>query len=166
MSRVGCADAVAAHRQRLRDNGLQISRLHVSWADLEPRPGRYRFDDLEAQLADEPGLRRHLLIETVDSDGLALPKDLVDDAEGYRLAGGLSLADPVVTDRFACLVDALMPRLDGEAVFAISVANEPDARLDDVDPSSAEGLAWVDDLAAFTAGARDHLHLTRTWRWG
>lgn len=153
------AAALEDHWQRSLSSGMRIARVHVGWDQIELAPGRFDtsqlVEDLGAATAD--GLAVHLLIETVDSDGLSLPSDLVVEGEPYGLVDGRRLDDPLIVDRFTALLDAVVPILDRHDVFAISVANEPDCYLDDVAPDSAEGLAWVESLAGFLTSARERV---------
>lgn len=153
------AAALEDHRQRALSSGMRIARVHVGWDQLELAPGRFDTSQLVEELgaATADGLAVHLLIETVDSDGLSLPSDLVVEGEPYGLVDGRRLDDPLIVDRFTALLDAVLPVLDRHEVFAISVANEPDCYLDDVDPDSPEGVAWVESLAGFLASARERV---------
>jgi hypothetical protein len=151
--------AVEGARDQARAAGLEVARIHVGWDELEPGPGRFQLDGLTTQLDAAAGLAVQLLIETVDSEGFSLPRDLVT-GDG-ALVDGLSFDDPLVTDRFACLLDQVLPALDDHPVFAISVGNEPDTRLDDVDPRSDEGLTWIDTLVGFLEPARDRVRAAR-----
>ena len=158
---VGTAAAADARWSEARSAGMAVARVHVSWAELEPAPGSFDLEALQRGLEASDGLAFHLLIETIDSDGYTVPPDLADPANPYALAGGITFDDPVVTARFAALLDQVLPALDGRPVFAFSVGNEPDNYLDDVAPSSTEGLQWVDALAGFLAAARQKIHATR-----
>ncbi len=157
----GCASPVPCQPFAVAPEPRDLSTLpaldpgnHLGvWPTYERLPPEQQ-DSVEAHRQQAREARMHVLIETVDSDGYALPKDLMA-GEGYALAEGQAFDDPVITDRFACLLDVVLPELEGREVFAISVANEPDARLDDLDPNSADGLAWVEQLATFTAAAAE-----------
>jgi hypothetical protein len=134
--------------------------VHVSWSDLEPAKGVFDLhlltDAMKALQAD--GIRPMVLIETVDSDGFSLPTDLDDGPTAYHLAGGRSFDDPVILDRFAALLGAVVPSLDAAGVWALTVGNEPDSYLDRVGATSPQGAQWVASVAHFLAAARDHVH--------
>lgn len=149
------AKAVDTRIGEARAAGMGISRVHVGWAELEPKPGVFDLDPLSEALAGVPTNDAVLvLIETIDSDGFALPPDLVGDAGGYALAPGRQFGDAVINERFAALLKAVAPLLAARRVFAISVGNEPDNYFDDVNPASRAGAAWNRDMTAFLRSAR------------
>lgn len=140
-------------------NGLSVGRVHVSWAELEPSPGVFNLAPLRNSLASltAKGLAAHVLIETVDSDGLELPADLEDrsvPSDPYRLVSDRRLDDLLVLARFENLLNQVLPVLAQHRVFALSVANEPDAYFDDYPPGTARGNRWVAGLQGFLANAK------------
>lgn len=147
-----------------RVNGLSVGRVHVSWGELEPAPGVFNLAPLQnglAQLASQ-GLAAHVLIETVDSDGLELPADLEDhsvSSDAYRLIDDRRLDDPLVLARFGALLAQVTPLLARYKVFALSVANEPDAYFDDYLPGTARGDRWSAGLLGFIANAKARVQL-------
>jgi hypothetical protein len=155
--------AVEARLAEARGVGLSVGRVHVSWAQLEPAPGVFDLSTLRDGLAalTARGLAAHVLIETVDSDGLALPPDLIDatvPGDSYRLVGGRRLDDPMILARFNALLANALPVLAAHRVFAVSVGNEPDNLYDDYAPSSTRGAAWGSALVGFLRNARARIH--------
>lgn len=150
---------VAARLAEARGVGLSVGRIHVSWAELEPAPGVFDLSSLRDGLAalTAQGLAAHVLLETVDSDGLELPADLVDRSvpgDNYRLVGNRRLDDPMILARFNALLANALPVLAAHRVFAISVANEPDNFYDDHSPSTERGISWGKALLGFLGNAR------------
>jgi hypothetical protein len=157
---IGTAAIADRRLLEIRTAGMKVARVHVAWGDLEPSPGHFELDELHQALvtATGEGLAIHLLIETIDSDGFSLPPDLVDSRVEYGLRDGLRFDDPVILARFAALLDRVVPALGGHRVFAISVGNEPDNRLDDIPSGSAQGVAWIADVSRFLEAARARIH--------
>ena len=156
------AATVEARLAEARGVGLSVGRVHVSWAQLEPAPGVFDLSTLQSGLGalTARGLAAHVLIETVDSDGLELPADLIDRSvpgDSYRLVGNRRLDDPMILARFNALLARVLPVLAAHRVFAISVANEPDNFYDDYSPTSARGAAWGSALVGFLGNARTRI---------
>ncbi|MBK8480173.1 MAG: hypothetical protein IPL40_03190 [Proteobacteria bacterium] len=151
------ASAVDARLAEARAHGMQVSRVHVSWAELEPSATTIDTSVLERALAaaTAQGQAVHLLIETVDSDGFSIPSDLA--GAQYTLAAGRAFDDPLIVDRFAALLDRVLPLLATHRVFALSVGNEPDTFYDDTSPTSAAGRSWAASLLGFLAKARTRI---------
>lgn len=151
----GIAAAADARLAEVRTAGSKISRVHVAWSDLEPNNGTFDLVPLRAALARVPdGDAIMVLIETIDTGGFSLPSDLVGADGGYALAPGRRFGDAIINQRFAALLQRVIPVLRAHRVFALSVGNEPDTFFDGVDPSSSEGLAWQENMVAFLSAAR------------
>ncbi len=126
--------------------GASISRIQLDWTELEPEPGEFDPAPLaEAlNLARTRGQHVYVTLSTLDSDGLTLPEDLLND-DG-QLRDGLSLSSPEVLQRFESLLAWMVPRL-GADVWALSMGNEVDSPI-------ADGLASAEDaLTFYQAGA-------------
>ena len=136
-------DAVAA--------GMDIGRVQVDWADLEPAPGEYALEDLvEAMEAlQEDDLQIMVTLSTIDSLEYTMPDDLGDPDDPLALADGMAFDDPIVTERFAALLDEVVPVVAAHGGFLISVGNEPDNHFE-------ENPAFAAEVAGFTAAAREH----------
>jgi hypothetical protein len=142
--------------------GSKITRVHTAWSDLEPINGTFNPEPLRAALAKvPPGDALMVLIETVDSEGFELPSDLMGADGGYTLAAGRRFGDAIINQRFAALLQKVMPLLEAHRVFAFSVGNEPDNFFDGVDFNSSEGLAWQEGVVAFLSAARTVIRATR-----
>ena len=89
------ADTAAAAAERLRearDAGMRVSRVHVSWEELEPTPKSFDLECLVKALDIVPSSDAILLlIETVDSDDFSLPADLIDSGKPYRAEPGAAI---------------------------------------------------------------------------
>ncbi|MBC8072267.1 MAG: hypothetical protein IAG13_28355 [Deltaproteobacteria bacterium] len=147
------ATAVDAAWTEALDRGMDIGRVQISWAELEPSPGEIDVAPLVEQLGAlvDDDLAPMVLIETLDSDSLELPPDLLDPDNPNRLAPGLAFDDATVTGRFAALLDVAVPVMRDRGVFGLSVANEP-GTLFERDPSG------TDAVVGFLAAARSHVH--------
>jgi hypothetical protein len=130
--------------------GASAYVLPVSWSDLEPRPGEIDTSALEDGLTilQSLGLSPYLSITTINTVKLTLPADLMT-ADGYALADGRRFDDPIVLDRFARLLDAVVPLLAGHGGFFVSVGNEVEGWLEPR-PDDVPGFV------AFVAAARAH----------
>lgn len=134
-------------------HGMDVGRVQISWAELEPSPGRIDasplVEQLDALVAD--GLTPMVLIETLDSDSLELPADLLDPEDPSRLAPGLVFDDATVTGRFAALLDVAVPVMTERGVFGVSVANEPGTLFE-------RDASGTDAVIGFLESARSHIH--------
>lgn len=132
-------------------SGMDVGRIQIDWADLEPTPGTYALGDLVAQLEtmQADGLQIMVTLSTIDSLEYTLPEDLEDPAVELGLAGGMAFDDPVITDRFAALLDVVVPLVVDHGGFLVTVGNEPDNHFEARPELAAE-------IAGFTAAARDH----------
>jgi hypothetical protein len=146
--------------------GMDVGRVQISWAELEPSPGLIDasplVEQLDALVAD--GLTPMVLIETLDSDSLELPPDLLDPDDPSLLAPGLAFDDATVTGRFAALLDVVVPVMTERGVFGVSVANEP-GTLFERDPSGTDAVIGFLDAARSHVRALDpELGVTMTMR--
>jgi len=136
-------DAIAA--------GMDIGRVQVDWSELEPSPGVFVLDELEEDLQalEDDGLQIMVTLSTIDSLEYTMPADLVDPQQPLALADGMTFDDPIVTERFAALLDAVVPVVVEHGGFLITVGNEPDNHFED-------NPAFAAEVAGFTAAAREH----------
>lgn len=134
-------------------HGMDVGRVQISWAELEPSPGLIDasplVEELVALVAD--GLTPMVLIETLDSDSLELPADLLDPDDPSRLAPGLAFDDATVTGRFAALLDVVVPVMTERGVFGVSIANEPGTLFE-------RDTSGTDAVVGFLDAARSHVH--------
>jgi len=139
--------------------GMQVGRVHLSWAELEPRPGKYDLSDLRERLdlLEQDGLAAFVLVETIDSEEYTLPPDLMDPNDNTKLANNLKLDDPAILDRFQKLLDRIVPEMVSRGTWLLSVGNEPDNTLDDLENGSLESIEYWDAIVGFTRSARDHV---------
>ena len=147
----GTEATVQAHWDDALDAGMDIGRLQVDWSELEPEPGVFALDELDQALQDleDDGLQIMVTLSTIDSLEYTMPDDLVDPEQPLALADGMAFDDPIVTQRFAALLDAVIPVVVDHGGFLVTVGNEPDNHFED-DPDFAA------EVAGFTAAARQH----------
>ncbi len=128
-----------------RNQGMDVARLQVDWSGLEPSPGVFDGSDLIEALKPlkRQDLKVMLTLSTADSFELTLPADLIND-DGSDFAPGLGFGHPVVLARWQALLEWLVPFLRENGVFALSVANEPDALMD---PSPHLKTGFTDFIA-------------------
>ena len=145
------ASAVEAAFGTLLGAGLDTYELSFAWSDLEPSPGVIDTSTLEEYLAilDILNLKPYFLIKTIDTVNLNLPSDLLT-AQG-ELADGRHFDDPEIVERFAAVLDAVVPLLAEHDGFFLSVGNEIDGWLP-IHPQE------VEPFLNFTAAARAHVH--------
>lgn len=133
-------------------SGASTYELSISWSDLEPNSGEIDTAYLESLLdiLSSVHLQPYLSITTINTVKLTLPADLMT-ADEYELAQNRHFDDPVITERFARLLDAVVPLLVEHGGFFISVGNEVDGWLESR-PDEAPGFV------GFVAAARDYAH--------
>jgi len=81
------------------------------------------------QLVQLAGLRPLLSIATIDGFRLSLPADLVDPADGRRLAQSRSWSDPLLSERMEQLLARVLPLVSEYGGFYVSIGNEVDPLL-------------------------------------
>jgi len=129
--------------------GVRSGRIMLDWPELEPAPGSYDLGDLEEAIDDATAAGHQLLvtIPIVDTTGYGLPADLAAGPEaGPR--DGRPLDHPEIRARLRALLDAMAPLLASDAVFALALANEPEAHLE---------TAELTALAKLIGAGRRHL---------
>ncbi len=133
-------------------SGASVYELSISWSDLEPNPGEIDTAYLESLLdiLSSVHLQPYLSITTINTVKLTLPADLMT-ADAYELAQNRHFDDPVITERFARLLEVVVPLLVKQGGFFISVGNEVEGWLESR-PDEAPGFM------GFVAAARDYTH--------
>lgn len=132
--------------------GASAFVLPISWDELEPNPGEIDTAILERGLATlaSLGLRPYLNLSTINTVKLTLPSDLMTE-DDYELADGRHFDDPVILDRFARLLDAVVPLMVEHGGFFVSVGNEVEGWLESR-PDEVPGYV------SFVGAAREHAH--------
>lgn len=144
-------------------SGASVYELSISWSDLEPSPGEIDTAYLESLLdiLSSVHLQPYLSITTINTVKLTLPSDLMTVDE-YELSENRHFDDPVITERFARLLDAVVPLLVEHDGFFISVGNEVDGWLE-TRPDEAPGFArFVAAARAYTHQLEPHLAVAAT----
>jgi hypothetical protein len=97
--------------------GVSYVYLSPKWNELEPRPGKYNFKDLDFQISQavQHGLPLICNVRIVDTNQTAMPADLEKR----------SFNDPQLRERLLSLLAALMPRFQGRAKYML-IGNEID----------------------------------------
>lgn len=104
-----------AHYQTSLEAGITFQAFDQTWAILEPRPGKYDFDDLDFQV--DQAVRSNVPIaynvRIVDTGHKSVPGFL--QHRGWR--------DPQMQERLLALIDSLAPRFRGHLQW-IMIGNE------------------------------------------
>lgn len=126
------------------DAGMRVGRVQLDWGELEPSPGQFDGEALEAALSavSNRGVSPLLTLSTLDSESYTLPADL-QSADGQSLANGMAFDDPIIRARFAALLDWLVPRFLAHGGWAISLGNEVDLRLEGHPEDEASVVGFV-----------------------
>jgi hypothetical protein len=97
--------------------GASYVYLSPKWNELEPRPGKYNFKDLDFQISQavQHGLPLICNVRIVDTNQTSIPADLEKR----------SFNDPQLRERLLSLLAALMPRFQGRAKYML-IGNEVD----------------------------------------
>jgi hypothetical protein len=117
------------HSEAVRQMGFQHAYHSAHWAQLEPEPRAYSFEDSDGSLylSTVHGQYKSFTIQTLDTTNRVLPVDLVDK----------DFDDPEVLDRWRAFLREFVPRL-GEQTLYLSLGNEVDGYLrsnpDQVEP--------------------------------
>jgi hypothetical protein len=133
--------------------GIDTFVVFERWNQIESTPGVIDISNLQAELApiQSLGLKVHLVINTIDTNVLALPGDLLDPTDPTQLAGGRHFDDPVIINRFAAVLDAVVPFLQSNGGFYLSVGNEVNIWLD-------AHTSEISHFANFVQQARTHAY--------
>lgn len=137
-------DSINARWQEALNKGMKTGRVQIDWPELEPEEGRYDTEALEEALRvlHDDGLNTALLISVYDSEGPVVPEYLE----------GASLNDDRLLDRFAALMNLVIPMLVRYDGWVIAISNEPDVEFEDFRNLDEEVLAFLERT-------RDHIHL-------
>ena len=116
------ANRLARFQQALDAGITFMGNANNTWADVEPKPGEYKFNDLDfwAQLAEKHKMPMAYNIRFVDTNNRPIPQDLQ----------GCTFRDPRLRERLLALIDALAPRLKGRAQW-VMIGNEVDGYFND-----------------------------------
>lgn len=137
------ADSTEARWAEALAAGMSVGRVQIDWPELEPVEGQYdeaALRDALQQLSDK-GLQPFLTLSVYDSDGPVLPDYLE----------GKSIDDPELIDRFEALMDWVIPMLESEGGWGITIANEPDNFFSEIPELATQVLR-------FLAASRQHIH--------
>lgn len=137
---------------RCIEAGTDAHVISIPWDELEPEPGTYRLEPLIQWLdiLRQARLTPYLLVPTIDTNNLRFPSDLLDPTDDRALADGRAFDDPVILERFARLLDRVVPILVERGGFFLSVGNEVDIYLGQYGGGAA--------YARFADAARAHVH--------
>lgn len=104
-----------------RSAGMEFTTLSLGWDELEPAPGQYDDELLDAANSFYPGTgtKLALTIAVIDTVALRMPSDLEDRA----------FDDLEVVSRFNALLQHVLERLSDVDVFVLSIGNEIDSYL-------------------------------------
>ncbi len=133
--------------------GMQTGRIHLDWASVELGPGLYDQAALGEplhQMATQ-GLHPFVGIYAIDSEGLTLPADLLDNDSPTGILGGRSIDDPEILNRYRAMLDWAVPAIVAKGGYVLSIANEPDGYMEEL-------RSETDNVLRFFAAARSHAH--------
>jgi hypothetical protein len=113
--------------------GMKVGRIQLDWVDLETAPGVYDEELLRNKLEQmkSDGLKSFVAINAIDSEGLVVPEDLIDEDSPTELVNGRSMNDPEVILRYKAVLDWAVPLIVEEGGWVLSIANEPDGYMED-----------------------------------
>ena len=135
------------------ERGMGVTRLQIDWIDLEPSKENYQVGEFHERLAalSSQGVAPTLTIGIgLDDFFVNMPPDLRDRVR----SGAIAYNSPEVTDRFARLLDRIVPLFVEHRGWLVAVGNEPGNTLDDDD----DPLALATVLADFVSKAKTHIH--------
>lgn len=136
-------DSIALRMDEAYAKGMRLARIQLDWSELEPSPNQYDLVELEAQLQANHAAGREtmLTLSTLDSDAYTIPEDLLDQA----------FNEVVLLDRLKSMMDQLVPIMNANGGWLITIANEPDTHFED----SPELWQEVRDMVR---EIREHVH--------
>ena len=140
--------------------GMNGFTFYEDWTTLEPEPGVYELDELEATLQwlEARGITPYLNITVVDIDELNLFDEWLDD-EGDGFADSLAFNDVRIVGQFKGLLDQVIPLLLEYGGFYLGVGNEVDSRYATEGPLLEERTDEFFDYLEFVAASVDHARL-------
>lgn len=135
-------DSITARMSEVQAKGMRLARIQVDWSDLEPSPNQYTLNQFKDQLEANhaAGLETMLTLSSLDSDAFTIPEDLLDQA--FNEVGLLN--------RFKSLMDEIVPLMNANGGWLISIANEPDTHFEDNPKLWKEVRDMVREIRAHT----------------
>ena len=129
-----------------RDIGMQFTELTLAWDELEPEPGQYDDTLLDIANAFHPaqGTQLALTIVPIDTVVNRMPADLSSEP----------LDSDVTIARFNALLTHVLDRLSGVDILVLSIGNEVDAYLGDIEAAWTEYEAFFAEAAAHARSVR------------
>jgi hypothetical protein len=133
--------------------GMKTARIQLDWASLDLGNGVIDDTPLREQLEthEAQGLSSYVGVYAIDSEGLVVPHDLLDETTATGLVDGRSMDDPLVLGRYLALLDEIVPLIVEHGGYVLSIANEPEGFVEDKPDTN-------DAINAFYAAAIDHAH--------
>jgi hypothetical protein len=139
--------------QEAVDAGMRSGRVQLDWPEVETAPGVFDVGRLRTALERlaRDGLTPFVGIYAVDSGGLVLPADLTDETSATGIVDGMSLDDPAIVARYQAMLDRLVPIILEEGGYVFSIANEPEAYIE-------ERPSETTHVMSFFRQAAEHVH--------
>ncbi len=133
--------------------GMSVGRVHLDWAELEPKPGKYDRDALKGalELCNSDGLHSFVGIFTIDSEGLTLPSHLLDPHSKTGLVNDANFDDPEIVGKFNKLLDWAVPMIVSYNGCVISLMNEPQAYFNEYPRARKRAVSFFEAV-------RNHIH--------
>lgn len=150
------ADPAAANRTgalfaQLLAKGARLMQISLPWASVEPTPGSPN-TALVAQVLSEVhavGGIPLFNLAVIDTDRVSVPPDLADPADPGRLRAGLTWTSPELMDRYAAVVEVVLPVAGFYGAPYFGLANEADVLLAAHPDTGAAFAAFVFSFAAW-----------------
>jgi len=128
--------------------GMQVARIHLDWADVEPVPEQYDTSALKDRLLqlEADGLRPFVALYAMDTEGMVMPSDLQ-----APFLSGAEIDDSLILRRYRKLLDWAAPMIVRHGGWGLSIANEVDDYL-------LANPAKTTHVANFYRNARAYVH--------
>ena len=140
--------------------GMNGFTFYEDWTTLEPEPGVYELDELEATLKwlQARNITPYLNITVVDIDNLNLFDEWLND-DGTAFSDDFAFNNEQIIGRFKGLLDQVIPLLLDHGGFYLGVGNEIDSRYATDGPLLPEKADEFNDYLEFIAASVDHAHI-------
>ncbi len=134
-------------------HGMDVAKIQVDWVNLEPDQEGVYDQNLLANLLDannNQGRKTFVLICAFEGEGFEAIPARFRDGEG-NLLPGKHIDDEDILEAYRNLLDWAVPMIVSKGGYVLSVANEPEALIED----QIEGK---DNIVNFVQNAVDHSH--------
>lgn len=111
------ASALQSSFKRAADSGMNFTKIHPKWDEVEKSPGRFTFGDFEAhsKRASDRGVPIYLGIRTIDTQKRSMP----------RAYSSWKWDDPRMKEKLTALLEAMASKFRGDVRW-VAIGNEVD----------------------------------------